>query len=147
MHRLKPEFDLPKLRRQLEEILAIVNRNGAALDRGANDGTIFPVHESASLAEPREAHAGTTSGSEMDCQRLSFEDGRSATPDDLYKDALVVLTEFGQASPTILQMWLSIDYGSAITILHRFQAEGLISSKGRVRHKAFTLLRSLDQQT
>ena len=66
MRRLKPEFDLPNLRRQLEEILAIINGNGAALDRGANDGT--------------------------------------AISDNLYKDALVVLTEFGQASPTILQM-------------------------------------------
>ena len=50
----------------------------------------------------------------------------------------MVLTEFGQASPAILQMWLSIDYSRAMTILNRFQAEGLISSKGKVRHKAFS---------
>lgn len=140
MHPLKPEFDLPKLRRQLEEILAIVNGNGAPFDRGA-------VHESASFAQPRDASAGTRTGSEMDCERLLLADGQPSKPDDLYRDALAVITEFGQASPAILQMWLSIDYGRAIAILNRFQTEGLISSKGRVRHKAFSLLRSFDQQT
>jgi len=58
----------------------------------------------------------------------------------------VVLTEFGQASPAVLQMWLSIDYSRALTILNRFQVDGLISSKGKVRHKAYSLRRSLEQQ-
>ena len=61
----------------------------------------------------------------------------------LYDDALVVITEFGHASAAILQMWLSIDYRRATKILNQFQADGLISAKGRVRHKAFVLRHSL----
>jgi S-DNA-T family DNA segregation ATPase FtsK/SpoIIIE len=74
------------------------------------------------------------------------EVGQRDERDDLYDDALVVLTEFGQASPAVLQMWLSIDYSRALTILNRFQADGLISSKGKVRHKAYSQRRSLEQQ-
>lgn len=149
MHPLKPEFDLPKLRRQLEEILALVTAdNGVVFVQRTDEETAPSVHESdTSLAGAGDASADTRSESEMDCEPLLLEDGQPAKPDDLYNDALVVVTEFGQASAAILQMWLSIDYGRAITILNRFQAEGLISSKGRVRHKAFSLLRSLDQQT
>jgi DNA segregation ATPase FtsK/SpoIIIE-like protein len=81
----------------------------------------------------------------MDCEPLFLASGQPAKRDDLYDDALVVVTEFGHASPAMLQMWLSIDYTRAITILNHFQAEGVISSKGKVRHKAFSLRRSLDQ--
>ena len=56
--------------------------------------------------------------------------------DELLNDALVVITEFGQASPAILQMWLSIDYNRATQILTKLEADGLISSKGRIHRKS-----------
>jgi S-DNA-T family DNA segregation ATPase FtsK/SpoIIIE len=64
------------------------------------------------------------------------------TDTELLNNALVVITEFGEATPEILQMWLSIDFNRATRILTRLEADGLISSKGKVRHKAFELLRS-----
>jgi DNA segregation ATPase FtsK/SpoIIIE-like protein len=147
MHPLNPEFDLPKLRQQLEEILAIVNGDGVAFIRGEDDGNTLPVHASAGYADPGVPSINASPASPTACELVSLEDAQPDKRDDLYYDALVVATEFGQASPTILQMWLSIDYGRAIAILNQFQAEGLISSKGRVRHKAFSLLRSLEQHT
>jgi DNA segregation ATPase FtsK/SpoIIIE-like protein len=149
MHPVKPEFDLPKLRRQLEEILATVkaDRNGAAFNRSADEETVLSVRENdATAAEPDIALADDHTEPETACEPAPSEVGQRDERDDLYDDALVVVTEFGHASPAILQMWLSIDYGRAMTILSRFQADGLISSKGRVRHKAFSLRRSLEQQ-
>jgi S-DNA-T family DNA segregation ATPase FtsK/SpoIIIE len=73
----------------------------------------------------------------------SFEKHATEQTDtELLNDALVVITEFGEATPEILQMWLSIDFNQATRILTRLEAEGLISPKGKVRHKAFELLRS-----
>jgi DNA segregation ATPase FtsK/SpoIIIE-like protein len=77
------------------------------------------------------------------CPESNENNGKVYDREPLYADALVVITEFGHASAAILQMWLSIDYGRAIKILDQFQADGLISSKGRVRHKAFVLRHSL----
>jgi DNA segregation ATPase FtsK/SpoIIIE-like protein len=148
MYPLKPQFDLPKLRRQLEEILALVTEDNGVFVQSTDEETAPSVHESdTNVAGAGDASVDKRSESEIDCESLLLEDGQPAKPDDLYNDALVVVTEFGQASAAILQMWLSIDYSRASTILNRFQAEGLISSTGRVRHKAFSLLRSLDQQT
>jgi len=65
-----------------------------------------------------------------------------ADSDELFDEALIVVTEFGNATPSILQMWLSIDYHRARRILKDFEAQGLVSSKGRVRHKAFELRRA-----
>ena len=149
MHPHKPEFDLPKLRRQLEEILAMVkaDHNCAAFNRSVDEQTVLPVHENdAAAAKPDIALADHHSEPERACQPALSEVGQRDERDDLYDDALVVLTEFGQASPAVLQMWLSIDYGRALTILNRFQVDGLISSKGKVRHKAYSLRRSLEQQ-
>jgi len=150
MHPLKPEFDLPKLRRQLEEILAMVkaDHNGAAFNRSVDEEAVLSVqHENdATAAEPDIALADDLPEPETAREPVPSEVGQPDERDDLYDDALVVVTEFGQASPAVLQMWLSIDYGRAITILNRFQADGLISSKGKVRHKAFSLRRSLEQQ-
>jgi DNA segregation ATPase FtsK/SpoIIIE-like protein len=149
MHPLKPEFDLPKLRRQLEEILAMVkaDRNGDAFNRSADEEPVLSVHENdATAAEPDVALADECPELETACEPAPSEAGQPDERDNLYDDALVVVTEFGHASPAVLQMWLSIDYSRAITILSRFQADGLISSKGRVRHKAFSLRRSLEQQ-
>ena len=140
MHPLRSEFDWPKLRRDLEEILAMVKGDcsGSAfvqteLSVRENDATVGP---------PQTGQAGECPDSQTACVTASRNENKTVEPDNLYNDALVVLTEFGQASPAMLQMWLSIDYGRAITILNRFEAEGLVSSKGRVRHKAYSLRRS-----
>ena len=152
MHPPEPEFDLLELRRQLEEILAMVkaDHNSAAFNRSVDEETVLPVHENnATAAEPDIALADNLP--EPDTvfapvlSKVGQRDERDDL-DDLYDDALVVLTEFGQASPAVLQMWLSIDYSRALTILNRFQVDGLISSKGKVRHKAYSLRRSLEQQ-
>lgn len=147
MRPLKPEFDLPKLRRQLEEILAMVNadHNGAVFVQSTDEEPAPNEENDRCFAEPHPANASQRPQSEMDCETQFLASGQPAKRDDLYNDALVVVTEFGHASPAMLQMWLSIDYTRAITILNRFQAEGVISSKGKVRHKAFSLRRSLDQ--
>ena len=150
MHPLKPELDLPKLRRQLEEILAMVtaDHNGVAFNRTVDEKAVRsgPHENDATAAEPDIALAENHSEPAMACEPLLSEVGQRDERDDLYDDALVVLTEFGQASPVMLQIWLSIDYSRAITILSRFQADGLISAKGKVRHKAFSLRRSLEQK-
>ncbi len=149
MHPPEPEFDLPKLRRQLEEILAMVkaDHNGAAFNRSVDEETVLPVHKNdAAATKPDIALADNHSEPESVFAPVLGEVGQRDERDDLYDDALVVLTEFGQASPAVLQMWLSIDYSRALTILNRFQVDGLISSKGKVRHKAYSLRRSLEQQ-
>jgi DNA segregation ATPase FtsK/SpoIIIE-like protein len=149
MHPRKPEVDLRKLRRQLEEILAMVkaDHKGGAFVRSADEETVLSAHENhATAAEPGVALADECPQPETACEPVLSEVDQREERDDLYDDALVVVTEFGHASPAVLQMWLSIDYGRATTILSRFQADGLISSKGKVRHKAFSLRRSLEQQ-
>ena len=140
MHPIRSEFDWPKLRRQLEEILAIVKRDhsGAAFAQSENEQTELSVRENDMTA----AQNGECHESETACVTVSLNEYQPVEPVDLYNDALVVVTEFGQASPAMLQMWLSIDYSTAITILNRFEDEGLVSSKGRVRHKAYSLRRS-----
>jgi DNA segregation ATPase FtsK/SpoIIIE-like protein len=137
------EVELLKLRRQLEEILAMVqeDHNGQAFNRSANEASSSAHHDNdAPAADP--ALAGDQPEPATDCKPVPIDIGQIDERDPLYDDALVVVTEFGQASPAILQMWLSIDYGRAITILNRLQADGLVSSKGRVRHKAYSLRRS-----
>ena len=149
MHPPEPEFGLLELRRQLEEILAMVkaDHNGAAFNRSVDEETVLPVHENdAAAAEPDLAFADHHPEPERVFAPALSEVGEQDERDDLYDDALVVLTEFGQASPAVLQMWLSIDYSRALTILNRFQVDGLISSKGKLRHKAYSLRRSLEQQ-
>jgi DNA segregation ATPase FtsK/SpoIIIE-like protein len=145
MHPIRTEFDWPKLRRQLEEILAIVkgDHSGAAFVQSEEQETELSVRENdATVGPPDAAQADEYPASQTACVTTSRNEYQTVEPDNLYNDALVVLTEFGQASPAMLQMWLSIDYSRAITILNRFEAEGLVSSKGRVRHKAYSLRRS-----
>jgi DNA segregation ATPase FtsK/SpoIIIE-like protein len=149
MHPLNPEFALQKLRSQLEEILAMVkaDHNGGALARFVDEPAGLSIHsEDDTIAEP-DIGVDHNPEPETACLPDLSKAVQPDQPDDLYDDALVVVTEFGQASPAILQMWLSIDYNRAITILNRFQADGLISSKGKVRHKAFSIRRSLAPQT
>ena len=129
MHPTTSEFDWPKLRRELEEILSIIKSD--------HRDEIVTAHGDAP-AIPYQSE--TTSQSKL------ADDSQLEETDALFNDALLVLTEFGQASPSILQMWLSIDYARSVTMINRFQNEGLISSKGRVRHKAFLLRRSIEQQ-
>jgi DNA segregation ATPase FtsK/SpoIIIE-like protein len=147
MHSPRPELDLPELRRQLEEILAMVNadHNSAVCIQGTDDGSGPNQENDRSSGGSDLAIANQRPISDLDCKPLLPARAHPAKRDELYNDALLVVTEFGHASPAMLQMWLSIDYTRAITILNRFQAEGVISSKGKVRHKAFSLRRSLDQ--
>ena len=112
---------LSELRRGLEEILALSIRDG-------RESTDSGVHKSLS--------ASTT------IESASVEINLPADSDELFDEALIVVTEFGNATPSILQMWLSIDYHRARRILKDFEAQGLVSSKGRVRHKAFELRRA-----
>lgn len=104
---------LSELRRELEDILALVARD-ARDDTSALKSLPAPETIESVVIEPGQ-------------------------PDELFDDALVVVTEFGKATPAILQMWLSIDYARAMRILKDFETRGLVSSKGRVRHKAYEL--------
>ena len=123
------ELRLSELRRDLKEILSIIEATPkvleptTALQCEASSPTLQTIrHEDTPAENPCFAAA--------------------CVPDTLNDAALVVITEFGQASPAILQMWLSIDYGLATRILSEFEAQGLVTSRGRVRHKAYTLRRS-----
>jgi DNA segregation ATPase FtsK/SpoIIIE-like protein len=128
------KLDLPELRRHLEELLAMV----------ATDLKIDPGSQSvqANFWET-EAEGDRSQLNTPNCPQPNANNGDETDRDSLSDDALVVITEFGHASAALLQMWLSIDYGRAIRMLDQFQADGLISSKGRVRHKAFVLRHSL----
>jgi len=145
---MHPPKQLLNLRRQLEEILAVVttDHNGGAFAQCFDEIIVLPVNreDDQTGAEPDVALGRDDHEPETACEPAPAEVGQV---DDLYDDALVVVTEFGQATPAILQMWLSITYSRAITILSRFEADGLISSKGKVRHKAFSSRRTLDQLT
>jgi DNA segregation ATPase FtsK/SpoIIIE-like protein len=119
------QFRLSELRRELEEILAMVTTDSTVTRTNQQDCEYTPD-------ETRDVQRGISQTSSVH----QFES------DELLGDALVVITEFGQASPAILQMWLSIDYNRATQILTKLEADGLISSKGRVHHKACALRRS-----
>ena len=109
------ELRLSELRRELEEILAMLSS-----DSTLTANQFFERAPSENVEKPASEQTDT----------------------ELLNDALVVITEFGEATPEILQMWLSIDFNRATRILTRLEADGLISPKGKVRHKAFELLRS-----
>jgi len=128
------QLDLRELRRQLEELLAMVTTDSK---QTGNQAEHFHI-----------AEIGTTNNEFSEpsppiCLESNDNNEKVNDRELLYDDALVVITEFGHASAAILQMWLSIDYGSAIRILNQFQADGLISANGRVRHKAFVVRHSL----
>ena len=112
---------LSVLRRGLEDILALSTRDG-------RESTDNGVHKSLPATTAIES--------------ALIEINLPADSDELFDEALIVVTEFGNATPSILQMWLSIDYVRATRILKDFEAQGLVSSKGRVRHKAFELRRA-----
>ena len=116
---------LSELRRELEEILAMVSTDSTAPQTRRQDCEYAPDETS-------------------DVQRLISQppDAHQFETEELFNGALVVITEFGQASAAILQMWLSIDYNRATQILTKLEADGLISSNGKLRHKAFALRRS-----
>ncbi len=123
------QLHLSELRRELKEILSIIEATPSAEARATH-----PQPE-ASLPNPHK-------GSPETIPPANPSSVAASASDDLCDDALVVVTEFGQASPYILQMWLSIDYGRAMRILREFEALGLVSSRGKVRHKAYALRRS-----
>lgn len=135
-----PEFNLPKLRRQLEEILALLSGT-CNVDSQATDEALS-VHPGDSTAAEQDIHPQP----DPDSAQAASETIQQNDRDDLYDNALVVITEFGNASIPLLQMWLSVDYGRAKTIFDRLLDEGLISSNGKVRHKAFSLRSSANQQ-
>jgi DNA segregation ATPase FtsK/SpoIIIE-like protein len=116
---------LSVLRRELEEILAVVT-NDVCVEVPQEPGST-PVQPHDEL--PNE---------------LSRAANESNARDALFEDALVVITEFGQVSPAILQMWLSINYARATELLNEFQTQGLVSPKGKVRHKAYELRKSME---
>jgi S-DNA-T family DNA segregation ATPase FtsK/SpoIIIE len=113
------QFRLLELRRELEEILAMVTTDSTFAQTKRQDCESAPD-------ETRDVQRGISETSGVH----QFE------TDELLNDALVVITEFGQASPAILQMWLSIDYNRATQILTKLEADGLITSKGKVHHKS-----------
>jgi DNA segregation ATPase FtsK/SpoIIIE-like protein len=118
------QIRLSELRRELEEILAMVS--DSTVTRAKQQDCEYAPDETCDVqrgvSQPPSAHQVET--------------------EELFSDALAVITEFGQASPAILQMWLSIDYNRATQMLTKLEADGLISSKGKLRHKAFALRRS-----
>ena len=120
--------DLSEFRRQLEEILALLSRD---VDRDSRSDPHRPS------LNPDVSVQGFTG------RNASASPNQS---DELFDKALAVITEFGQTSPAILQMWLGIDYARAMALLYQFEAQGIISSKGRVRHKAYELRRSRGQE-
>jgi DNA segregation ATPase FtsK/SpoIIIE-like protein len=123
------ELRLSELRRELKEILSIIEASPSAGARAT------PQQCEASRPTLHQEVPETT-------QTANTSSAAFSAPDKLCDDALVIVTEFGQASPAILQMWLSIDYGSAMRILREFESQGLVSSRGKVRHKAYVLRRS-----
>ena len=143
MHSLNPEFNLPKLRRQLEEILALLSGTCNVDSQETNEAISLSVHPNEStISEEQSTHPQP----EPDNAPTTKEAIPQNERDDLYDDALVVITEFGNASIPLLQMWLSVDYSRAKTVFDRFLDEGIISSNGKVRHKAFLLRSSANQQ-
>ena len=134
MYPHKQQLDLPELRRQLEELLAMVTTDSKQTRNQA---------EHVQIAETCATNNEFSEANPPICLESNDSNEKVNDRELLYDDALVVITEFGHASPAILQMWLSIDYGSAIRILNQFQADGLISANGRVRHKAFVVRHSL----
>ncbi len=123
------QLHLSELRRELREILTMIEATSSAAVR----------------ATAQECEASLSNLHQAVPETPTSENPRNAgasAPDGLFDDALVVVTEFGQASPAILQMWLSIDYSRATRILREFESQGLVSSRGKVRHKAYALRRS-----
>ncbi len=154
MNMHKSEFGLLTLRRELEEILVMVNANHNGVSARSENGEAARSDHAEDIAiatepdialfddHPETDGCGEPGPREHGHPEVNQQDDR----DDLYDDALLVVTEFGHATTSILQMWLSIDYGRAMTIFKQLQADGLISSRGKVRHKAFSLRRLLEQQ-
>lgn len=121
-------LDLSEFRRQLEEILAMLSRD---------------VHRD-SRSDPHKASLNP----DVSVQGFTRQNASASAnqSDELFDKALAVITEFGQTAPAILQMWLGIDYARAMALLNQFEVQGIISSKGRVRHKAYELRRSRSQE-
>lgn len=126
------ELRLSELRRELEEILMIIAATPSVAARATHQ------QRAASLPNLRDAEHEAS----QPAKPCALDGSAPDELDELYGDALVVVTEFGQASPAILQMWLSIDYSRATRILCEFEAQSLVSSRGKVRHKAYALRRS-----
>lgn len=122
------QLHLSEVRRQLQEILLMIE---------ATPSVPEPLNH-----QQREASPVTPGHVDHENQSAKPSDANESAIDKLFDDALVVVTEFGQASPAILQMWLSIDYARAMRILREFEAQGLVSSRGKVRHKAYAIRRS-----
>ena len=57
--------------------------------------------------------------------------------DEQYDAALAIVTDFGKANVSLLQMWLSINQVRARRLLEQLEADGLITGSGRVLRKAY----------
>jgi DNA segregation ATPase FtsK/SpoIIIE-like protein len=119
---------LSVLRRELEEILAVVTNDVCVTtDERHQELDSLPIQP------------------DVESDSSPTREANEPSPrDELFEDALVVITEFGQVSPAILQMWLSISYTRATELLNQFQTRGLVSPKGKVRHKAYELRKSME---
>jgi hypothetical protein len=135
------ELGLSELRRELKEILSMIEARPGRVERAVPqplDASSCDAHD-ASSSHPRESEAEPSSHESS--RHTSASDPERLFP-ERFDEALVVITEFGEASPAVLQMWLSIDYGCAMRILSEFETLGLVSPRGKVRHKAYDLRRS-----
>ncbi|HLG13429.1 MAG TPA: DNA translocase FtsK [Blastocatellia bacterium] len=72
-----------------------------------------------------------------------------AKRDELYTEALKIVTEFGHASVSVLQLWLSIGEGRAAKILREMEEDELIAPLRRkfghkVLERAYSLRESAE---
>ena len=128
---------LAELRQGLEEVLAMISGDSSLVRLELEDPS-FPIGAE-DHATRDVTHAGMRTANRLSPGEERSCSAESSESDPLVDDALVVITEFGQVSPSILQMWLSIDYVRALRLLKALESKGLITAKGRVRHKAYEL--------
>jgi len=128
---------LAELRQGLEEVLTMISGD-LPLVRLEHEDPYFPT-EAEDHATGDVTHAVMRSANRLSPGEDQSRSAEASESDSLVDDALVVITEFGQASTSILQMWLSIDYARALRLLKALESKGLITAKGRVRHKAYEL--------
>jgi S-DNA-T family DNA segregation ATPase FtsK/SpoIIIE len=84
-------------------------------------------------------------------QETQDADGFEGEQDDLYEDALIIVTDMGRASTSVLQRRLSIGYGRAAKILDMMERQGFIgpgegSKPRKVLQAAYDFRERLEQK-
>ncbi|HWP43442.1 MAG TPA: DNA translocase FtsK, partial [Blastocatellia bacterium] len=84
-------------------------------------------------------------------QETQDAEGFEGEQDDLYEDALIIITDMGRASTSVLQRRLSIGYGRAAKILDMMERQGYIgpgegSKPRKVLQAAYEFRERLEQQ-